>query len=139
MIKLFDLNKLSIRFLLCFALLLFSDKVSAETGCMYTSGYIYPVRSGSFTGNPPGGTYGNGSYENYAYNGRVFEDDVYCVVNTSVPCRIDGSVGVWGTKATFTRTQCPIDDYIPHMLFGVSGLGFLFIRKRLLVKPAVNF
>ncbi|RZL50350.1 MAG: hypothetical protein EOO93_23630 [Pedobacter sp.] len=47
---------------------------------------------------------------------------------------------IQGIKNTFTASTvaCPIDDYIPHMLLGVSGLGFLFIRRRLLFATATN-
>ncbi|TKB98247.1 hypothetical protein [Pedobacter cryotolerans] len=107
-----------------------TDKVLAATGCLYTSGYIYPNRSGNFTGNPPGTTYGNGSYENYSFNGRVLENDVYCVVESTVPCRIDGSNGVWGVKVTFSYVQCPIDDYIPLLITFISGVGLFYLKRK---------
>jgi hypothetical protein len=124
------LKKLLLNLSIIILLALSADNALAATGCLYTSGYIYPVRDGNFNGNPPGGAYGNGSYENYSFNGRVLDNDVYCVVPSTVPCRIDRSNGVWGVKVNFSYVPCPIDDYIPLLITCISGLGLFYIKRK---------
>lgn len=36
----------------------------------------------------------------------------------------------YGYATSYLVAQCPIDDYVPYMLLGVGGLGFLVVRRR---------
>lgn len=107
-------------FVFVFAMLL-ANAVNATTGCIYSSGYIYYSQHGNY-----------GGYPNYDYSPRIMDSSVYCVVESSSYCRIDGSDGVWGNIVTFSMVDnCPIDDYICWLLLPIAGLGFIQIKKRI--------
>lgn len=44
-----------------------------------------------------------------------------------------GNYTLNGTPINFRLQQCPIDDYIPLLLVGLAGVGFVMVRREILV------
>ena len=114
-------------------LLINSNFTFADTGCLYNN-YVYTYDYGTYFGNPPGATYGNGYYPRYDYlnsNERVLQNSVFCTQSSSQPCRVTGSVVGWGTLINFSITHCSIDNYAPFLILFIliSGVNHLKERK----------
>ncbi|RZK53630.1 MAG: hypothetical protein EOO87_12440 [Pedobacter sp.] len=62
---------------------------------------------------------------------------VYCLrpLGGSSSCYITNttagyeSMSAYGTLVSYGPLPCPIDDYIPYMILGVSGFGFFYLRR----------
>ncbi|RZK53629.1 MAG: hypothetical protein EOO87_12435 [Pedobacter sp.] len=137
--------KIYLRFLIITIGFLLVSKFNcfATNGCLYTqSGNLY-IENG-----------GGNIYNYYEESDRITNAaNTYCL-RTIGACQIRQRTAVYNWYGGFVRYDytltnatlvdygplpCPIDDYIPYSLLGVSAFGFLFIRKRLLGKPAVKF
>jgi hypothetical protein len=118
------------RGLLSFFFISLLSVVRADQGC-YISPYVYRVASGSVLLNPPGGVYEYDWYQNYSSSSsdRVLLSSVYCVVSSSLPGRVGGYFGTWGTTITFSMVQCPLDDYIWLLMLPVGFFAFRMIRR----------
>lgn len=106
-------------------------KVSAHygllTGC-YSAGttYIYFSESGTYSGMR------NFNWNQSWQGERVLLANTFCPTASDTNCRINGN-GAGATNGklyTFYYYGCPIDDYIPLLLVGISSFGFYFLRKR---------
>lgn len=103
-------------FLLC--ILLFSQLANATTGCVSNSN--------------PTKIYTTYSAPNYRHNGTIVNLNAGCqwdYMEPATPCTISGPVGA-GLLALDSPQLCPIDDYMGLMLVILTGIGYLFIRKR---------
>jgi len=110
------------------------SKAAIVTGCQATLGSntIYYDRDGSILmGGVP-------QYRNDNYVNRYTLSEVYCyggLGSGQGSCYIKGYGGPgddYGTLVTFSTnpTDCPIDDYVPFLLFSFSLLSVFWIRKR---------
>ncbi|KIA95091.1 hypothetical protein OC25_07050 [Pedobacter kyungheensis] len=110
------------------------SKAAIVTGCQATLGSntIYYDRDGTilFNGVP--------QYRNDNYVNRYTLSEVHCYSGLGSgqgSCYIKGYGGPgddYGTLVTFSTspTDCPIDGYVPLLLFSFSSLSFFWIRKR---------
>lgn len=111
------------------------SETQAAVGCQ-AKGYIY-------VNGPSGWTeWSNATQVSCPNNASNSDQFAKFASYTSTPATTC-YVGFWGfggagKLVNYNLVNCPIDDYIPHMLLGVSGLGFLFIRRRLLFATATD-
>ncbi|GEM_PF-1386991 len=123
----------SCKFVIIIVLVFFIGNIaSAAEGCLY-GGQVY--RDQLFTGSWQNSI--SSSCPSNASNSTNYAK----IINEIKPkqsCRLSWSLD-YGVLVEYDIAKCPIDDYIPQMLLGVSGFGFLFIRRRLSGKSAVKF
>ena len=125
------------------ALMFINQKVVAAPGCRY-QGRIYYNRTAS-PPNPMYEYYTNESWIEFSSattcNAPGNESTIY-VLNSETISRLPkggfclvyyGNTYLIGKGITFPEThQCPIDDYVPYLLFALLPLSFYFSRKRVL-------
>ena len=145
MLPLNQTKKLIFSTFICLCLsILFSQAVKAIPGCRYMSRMYY-----NLVANPPNNTYeyytdeywvisntafdcNSPAYQNYTY---ILTKDTGSRNSKGGRCYVNYSNGnVLGMGYSFAKTyQCPIDDYVPYLLFALLPLSFYFSRKRLLL------
>lgn len=127
-------------FLLVVFLFVSIFSVNAQTyyGCVSNdTGLIYPDEAYGTTYEPNNAqTPGVGNYCSPKYKGN-------CRIRSRTQCRGCGSRvnegSMWNPDYwyyqpgyEYSYVPCPIDSYIPDMLLAISGVGFFFIRKRVI-------
>ena len=116
--------------LVLFGLVYFPISIHASVGCLY-NGQVYrnkPTIFNWYWSNPISFT----CPDNASIN------TLYAKLDPGVGSSCNVGLFSAGKEVSYQISNCPIDDYIPFLIFTISGLGFFYLRRNKNLIPAIR-